>query len=92
MLDKERNLLMDMNSFCQVEAKYGDFNMMYEKLIKGSPLAMRAFLWAGLIHEDPDLKEEDVFRFVPPSLISKLNEQITDALLKNSQASPKTIK
>lgn len=90
MLDKERNLLMDMNSFCYVEDKYGDFNMMFDKLLKGSPIAMRAFLWAALLHEDPELKEEEVFKFVSPSQIKKLNEQIAEAIVKNSPANPQT--
>lgn len=51
-LDRERELRYSLNAMIQLEEK-GD-----EKL---SPmLQFRRMLWAGLIHEDPDLSEEQV--------------------------------
>lgn len=60
MLDKERELRFDLNALAELEDKYGDI----EKILKDAELykikAIRAILWAGLIHEDENLTEKQV--------------------------------
>jgi hypothetical protein len=81
MLDKERNILFDMNAFAELEEKFGDIEKALEALGKGSLKNIRLILWAGLIHEDEDLKEKDVFRTVPISSLEEISKLVTEAIM-----------
>lgn len=57
MLDKERHLRFDLNAFAEIEELYGSVDDAMAALEKGSIKALRAILWAGLIHEELDGNE-----------------------------------
>jgi hypothetical protein len=62
-LDKERTLKYDFNAFAEIEERFGTIQKAFGELTdKKSPKlkAVRAILWAGLIHEDPKLTEQQV--------------------------------
>lgn len=59
-LDKERTLCYDLNAFVALEEKFGSEKKAIEALASQSIKAMRAFLWAGLLHEDETLTEKEV--------------------------------
>ncbi|GMA55498.1 hypothetical protein GCM10025857_68550 [Alicyclobacillus contaminans] len=59
-LDKERTLKYDLNAFAEIEDRFGTLQKAFEELEKRKLKAVRAILWAGLLHEDPKLTEQQV--------------------------------
>jgi hypothetical protein len=59
-LDKARTLKYTLNSFAEMEDKYGSVDAALKKMEQGSIKAVRFMLWAGLIHEDETLTEQQV--------------------------------
>lgn len=57
-LDRERTLRYDLNAMCMVEELTGEslMDLMRKPTIKN----LRTVIWAGLIHEDPNLTKETV--------------------------------
>jgi len=55
---REMTLRFDLNSFALLEEHYGDIDQAMEALEKGSVKAVRAILWAGLLHENLDKNGE----------------------------------
>ena len=62
LLDKERTLKYDLNSFIELEELYGSIEGALKEMEKGTGQmkAVRAVLWAGLLHEDPSLTVKSV--------------------------------
>ncbi len=89
LLDKPRTLFFTLNSFIELEDMYGSFAATMKLMEEGSMKAIRAILWAGLIHEDPSLTPESVggmidFRALG-EITAKLHEAILDAVPKNEE-------
>ena len=60
-LDKPRTLVLSFNAFCDIQQVLGVNPLAEdEQLDLGSPVNLRAFLWAGLRHEQPDLTLREV--------------------------------
>jgi len=82
-LEKERYIVFDLNALCALEDKFGDFSKAMDNFKSGKVKAVRTFLWAGLVHEDPTLTEEQV-----GASITMLNiEEISLALVEAISAS-----
>lgn len=86
-LDKERTLRFDLNAFAELEDKFGDINEALTKLQSGSIKAIRALLWAALLHEDDTLTENDVGAMIGMNNISDVVEGISRAF---DQATPES--
>lgn len=56
----ERTLRFTLNAMAELEEKYGSVDAAFEQLDKGSFKAIRTILWAGLMHEEPILTEQQV--------------------------------
>ena len=56
---KDRILKYDLNAMAELEDVYGDLDGIQAALSSFSSKALRKFLWAGLIHEDPNLTEKE---------------------------------
>lgn len=90
-LDKERHLRLDLNAFCILEEAYGDTFAILEKAERGSLSALRAVVWASLVHEDEKLTEKDVGKMINPGNLAKISQTIQDVITyylpdpKNSQ-------
>lgn len=78
-LDKERHLLMNLNAMVAFEEETGK-NIM-QGLAPDSLTAkdFRALLWACLLHEDPELKVEDVGGMIHAGNMAELAEKIAEA-------------
>lgn len=79
-LDRVRHLRYDLNALIEVEERTG-----ISLLQSFSPQMLRVkeirtFLWAGLIHEDPDLTPERVGALVSPGAIGELTQKLHEAL------------
>ena len=58
--DKERVMKYTLNSFAEMEERYGSVDAAMEAMDGQSIKAVRFMLWAGLVHEDPELTEQYV--------------------------------
>lgn len=77
---KERHLRFDLNAFAYLEEKYGSIDAVMEKIDKGSILALRDLLWAGLRHEDDQLTLEDVGAMFDLRNLEEVSKQIYEAM------------
>jgi len=78
-LDKERHLLMDLNAMVSFEEATGK-NIMQGIDPNGMTAKdFRALLWACLLHEDEELKIEDVGKMISVENMGELSEKIAQA-------------
>ena len=80
VLDKPRKLKFDLNAFIELEDLYGSIEDALKEMQEGKNKikAIRAVLWAGLIHEDENLTPKQVGAMID---LSKL-EEVTNALME----------
>lgn len=74
-LDKKRTIRFTMNAMAEIEDKLG---VSLEDMgdIKMSIKNVRTILWAGLIHEDPELTEQEVGDMVDMNNMEYVQEQV----------------
>jgi hypothetical protein len=86
MLDKQRHLKFDLNAFAEIEELYGSVDRAMDALEKGSIKALRAMLWAGLIHEElddngnPTITPRQVGSLINVADLPMLTEKIGEAM------------
>lgn len=85
---EEHHLRFTLNAFAELEEAYGTIDTALEKLNTGSIKAIRKLLWAGLLHENPDIKELDVGNMVDTSNIKEFSESLAQALTAAMPATP----
>ena len=80
-LDQPRALKYDLNAFALLRERHGInlFKPDPERL--EDPVAVRAMLWAGLVHEDPSLTVEQVGSWVDLSNVRQISDKVADAML-----------
>jgi hypothetical protein len=77
-LDKMRNLRYTMNALAEIEDQLGvPLSEMGE--IKMTIKNVRVILWSGLIHEDPELTQEEVGNMVDLENMQDVQEKIAEA-------------
>jgi hypothetical protein len=79
-LDKERNLRFDLNAFAELEEAYGDIEQAMKAMEKGSIKALRAILWAGLIHEEETLTQKQIGAMIGLQDLQELAQQLSKAM------------
>ena len=83
-LDKPRTLLYDMNAFIELEEMFGTVEDAMKAVASKKMKPMRAFLWAGLIHEDEGLTEKQVGAMLTmenmEGIINKLNAAMQSSM------------
>ena len=85
-LDKERSLRYNLNALALIEERYGDIQKAVVEAQNGKVTIVRTLLWAGLVHEDKDLTEEQVGEMVDISDLERVATAISQAF---SAAMPK---
>lgn len=75
-LDKTRQLKFTLNSFAEMEDRYGTVDDALKAMEGGSIKAIRFMLWAGLIHEDEELTEKKVGVLIELQDLAELSEQL----------------
>lgn len=73
---KTRRLAYDLNALCALE-DHGGIDQT------GSPKGLRAMLWAGLLHEEPDLSLDDVGRLVTLDRIEEIATAVGEAMSRD---------
>jgi hypothetical protein len=79
-LDKERNLLFDLNAFAELEDVYGEIDEALNAIGRGSIKAVRAVLFAGLVHEDESLTVKSVGKLVTLKNLQEVSAALTEAI------------
>lgn len=80
VLDRPRRLCFDLNALIALEEATG-WDMMRGG-VQTATLKLkdvRALLWAGLLHEDPKLKQEDVGKYLHMGNIGEVGEIVMRA-------------
>ncbi|MFE0619722.1 hypothetical protein [Bacillus altitudinis] len=81
-LDKPRRFVFDLNAFIELEDVYGSKDEAVKALKTGKLKHVRAWFWAGLVHEDRSLTVEDVGRLfsnTDPDTIVQMADEILKA-------------
>lgn len=79
-LDKERNLIYDMNALSEIEDRYETIDNAFKNLSKGSIKATRFLLWCGLISEDETLTERQVGAMITIGELEGVATKLAEAM------------
>lgn len=79
-LDRVRHLRYDLNALVLLEEQFGSVEAALDAAQGRSVRAVRAFLYAGLAHEDPDLTLEQAGSLVGFADLPAVTEAILRAL------------
>ena len=78
-LDKERHLLLNLNSMVSFEEATGKNMLSQETLGELSAKDLRAMLRSCLLHEDGSLKLEDVGGMIHAGNMEEISEKLAEA-------------
>lgn len=82
-LDKRRELVYDLNSFAEMEDRYGSVDAALKLMEEANMHAIRFILWAGLIHDDETLTEKQVGRLITIQDLDRLSKVMDEAMSDN---------
>ena len=72
---KERTIRFTLNALAELEDKFGSVQAAFDKLEKEKSMkALRTILWAGLLHESPDITEHEVGDLIDLGYMAQLME------------------
>ncbi|MGG3561651.1 hypothetical protein ABES03_08605 [Neobacillus rhizosphaerae] len=77
-LDKARHLRYTMNALAEIEDQLG-VPLAELQNVKMTMKNVRVILWAGLIHEDKELTQEDVGEMVDLGNMEYVQERVAEA-------------
>ncbi len=73
----ERTIKFTLNALAELEDKFGSVQAAFDKLEKENSMkALRAILWAGFLHESPNLTEREVGNLIDIAYMAELAESI----------------
>lgn len=88
---KERTLRFTLNSMIEIEEGYGSIQGAMKAMETSSMKAVRLLLWAGLIHEEPELDINAVGNWIDMSNLQYTSEKLGEAFkacMPNENTSP----
>ncbi len=86
-LDKPRNIKITFNTLKLIEKATGKNTLKQETWENMSASDMIDFLWACLVHEDKDLKAEDVGEMIHPGNMKQVSEILSKAFKESTSQS-----
>jgi hypothetical protein len=87
----ERSLSYTLNALAELEEVYGSVQNAFDKLEKENSMrALRTILWAGFIHESPDLTEQEVGNLIDMAYMQTLVETLNQAFEEDMPAEEET--
>lgn len=88
-LDKERTFILDLNAYAEIDLLYKNksYHEIEKDVIQMRPYALRAFMWGGLVHEDPELTPEYVGQYINVDNIQDYAKKIYEALIHDKPES-----
>ncbi len=76
----ERTIKFTLNALAELEDKFGSVQAAFDKLEKENSMkALRAILWAGFLHESPNLTEREVGNLIDIAYMQELVESLGTA-------------
>lgn len=75
----ERTIKFTLNALAELEDRYGSVDEAFKQLDNNSIKAVRCILWVGLIHEDPELTEQQVGNLIDIQYMQELMASLNDA-------------
>ena len=75
----ERTIKFTLNAMAELEDRYGSVEEAFKQLDNNSIKAVRCILLAGLIHEDPDLTEQQVGNLIDIQYMQELMASLGEA-------------
>lgn len=76
----ERELRFTLNALAELEDRYGTPQAAFDKLEKEQSMkALRFILWAGMIHDSPDLTEMQVGNLIDTANMQEMIDSISTA-------------
>lgn len=85
-LDKKRTLRYTLNALAELEDRLGVSVSELANVTMGMK-QIRAFLWSGLLHESPDLTEQEVGNMVDFDNMEYISQKITEAFTASTKNS-----
>lgn len=85
-LDKKRTLRYTLNALAELEDRLGVSVSELANVAMGMK-QIRAFLWTGLLHEDPDITEQEVGNLVDFENMEYVSKKITEAFTSSTKNS-----
>ena len=80
--DKEHELKLNMNTFCELEEVYGDLNKAFDDLQSMKLKAVRALIYAAVKVEDEEITLKTVGEQLGLNDLERLGTAINEALSK----------
>ncbi|MBA4542887.1 hypothetical protein H1164_08230 [Thermoactinomyces daqus] len=77
-LDKPRKLKYTFNAFCELEDAGMDLMQLQDGKVKFKDI--RLLLWAGLLHELPDLTVEEAGEMIDQGELKEISEAVAEAI------------
>lgn len=81
--DKEFELKLNMNTFCELEEIYGDLNAAFDDLQKMKLKAVRALVWAAVRTVDESVTLKEVGERLELNDLERLGVAINEALSRS---------
>lgn len=77
----QRTIRFTLNALAELEDKFGSVQAAFDKLEKENSMkALRAILWAGFLHESPELTEQEVGNLIDIAYMQELIGTLNTAL------------
>ncbi len=77
----QRTVRFTLNALAELEDKFGSVQAAFDKLEKENSMkALRAILWAGFLHESPELTEQEVGNLIDIAYMQELIGTLNTAL------------
>lgn len=77
---EQKQLKYTLNSFAEMEDRYGSVDEALKAMEKGSIKAVRFMLWVGLIHADDTITEKQVGALIELNDLNELSEKMNQTM------------
>lgn len=84
----ERTIRFTLNAMAELEERYGSVDEAFAQLDKNSIKALRCILWAGLMHEDSGLTEQQVGDLIDIQYLQELMGSVGEAIASDMPSEP----
>lgn len=86
----ERHIKFTLNALAELEDKFGSVQAAFDKLEKENSMkALRSILWAGFLHETPDITENEVGNLIDIAYMQELTQSLEVAFAQDMAQEPK---
>ena len=76
----EREIKFTLNAMAELEDRYGSVDKAFEALESNSIKAARCILWAGLLHTEEGLTEQQVGNLIDLDILNDVMVTMADAM------------